>query len=75
MTHQTYSLEEYIALEEKTGVRHEYHNGKLRPMPSRRHSEIIGQVTFQLTKEFRAQEKNCKALPSDMRVFVEKFQK
>ena len=71
------SLEEYLAIEERTGVRHEYHNGKLRPMPggSRRHSEIIGQVTFQLTKEFRSKNKSCKAMPSDMRVFVKSMQK
>ncbi len=67
-----YSVEEYIAFEEKTEVRHEYHNGKLRPMSggSRRHSSIIGQITYLLIKEFIEQSNDCVAMPNDMRVFV-----
>lgn len=72
-----YSLEDYIALEERTGVRHEYHNGKLRPIPggSQRHSQIAVNITTLLSLFIRKEKLVCKVFNSDLKVALPSLKK
>lgn len=65
-----YSVEEYLALEKKTGMRYEYYNGKLRPMPggTQRHSQIEVNLTTQLHLTIRANKKRCKVFSNDLKI-------
>ncbi len=72
LSHKSYSLEEYFALEEKTGMRHEYYNGKLRPMSggSLRHSQIAVNLYAYLYNFIEAEEKDCTVLNSDAKIVL-----
>lgn len=73
-----YSLEEYLAIEEATGERYEYHDGKLvsvRAMAGGTfaHALLIGNVTGQLYTVIRAdspRRDGCNVLSSDLRLAV-----
>ncbi|MEZ4953125.1 MAG: Uma2 family endonuclease [Saprospiraceae bacterium] len=69
---KTYSFEEYLAFEEKSEVKHEFHNGKLIPMAggTTYHNLISGNIIRLLGNFFFDKELFCSALTSDQKVYV-----
>ena len=65
------SPEEYVALEQKLGVKHEYHDGQMFAMAggSRTHGSIQVNLTYSVVGALRGSP--CKAYPSDVRVVIE----
>lgn len=66
------SPEEYLELEAKSDVRHEYFGGKVYQMAGAnyRHNLIAGNIYASLHAHFR--KRTCSAFQNDMRLFVEK---
>lgn len=67
-----YNFEEYLELEAKSEVKHEFHNGKLIPMAggTLNHSLIANNIGALLFAFFMANNKNCSAANSDLKVFI-----
>ncbi len=67
-----YSFEEYLAFEEKSEVKHEFHNGKLIPEEEGtfNHSTIANAIGALLFNFLIATNKNCQVANSDMKVHV-----
>ena len=65
------SPEEYVALEQKLGVKHEYHDGQMFAMSgvSRSHARI--QVNLTRRVDEALSDSPCNAYPSDLRVVIE----
>lgn len=65
-----YTVEEYFALEESTGIRHEYIDGEVYAMSggTYSHSVIIGNLTGLIYAHLR--KANCRICNSDMKVEV-----
>ena len=65
------SPEEYVALEQKLGVKHEYHDGQMIAMSgvSRSHARI--QVNLTRRVDEALSDSPCNAYPSDLRVVIE----
>lgn len=69
---KTYSLEEYLALEEKSEVKHEFHNGKLTPMAGGTifHNFICGNIIRLIGNFLVENELNCSMFTSDQKVYL-----
>lgn len=67
-----YTLEEYLALEEKSEVKHEFHAGKRIEMPGGKlnHNAIGMNIGHALIQAIDAAHKNCLVLSSDMKIFI-----
>ncbi|MCU0346058.1 MAG: Uma2 family endonuclease [Saprospiraceae bacterium] len=70
-----YSLDEYFALEEKAEEKHEYHNGKIIPMPggSIPHSKIAVNITTALEVWIKSQKLPLVVLSSDTKIRIQDF--
>lgn len=70
ITSRLYTPAEYLALEEKSEQRHEYHNGKIIPMTggSLTHNQIAGNILAFLKGALRGQD--AKAFINDLRVWI-----
>ena len=71
---QLFSIGEYLALEEKSLEKNEYHNGKIVAMSggSFAHSILGNKVGSLLEIGIDANNKNCVASNSDLKVYIEK---
>ncbi len=69
---KTYSFEEYLALEEKSEVKHEFHNGKLTPMAGGtfNHSIIANAIGALLFNFILKSQKKCHVSNSDIKVHI-----
>ncbi|MDZ4680359.1 MAG: Uma2 family endonuclease [Saprospiraceae bacterium] len=69
---QLFSLEAYLALEEKALYRHEFHNGKILEMAggTDAHSEICTNLATLLNLYFFQQEAEWHVYNSDLKVFI-----
>ena len=69
---RTYSFAEYLALEEKSEVKHEFHNGKLLPMAGGtfNHNLIATTISALLYNFFLNAKKECHVLSNDMKVHI-----
>ena len=77
-----YSVEEWLAIEQATGEKYEYHDGKLvsvRAMAGGtwKHTLIAGNVAFlgggfvrDLAGQVQGKETNCNVLSSDLRIYI-----
>jgi len=70
-----YSLEEYFALEEKATEKHEYHNGKIIPMPGSTipHNKIAVNITTALENWIEANNLPYIVLNSDTKIRIEQY--
>jgi Uma2 family endonuclease len=69
MSEKLYTVEEYIAFEETSDVRHEYYLGKLYPMmagTTDNHNEVKNNVYVALHNEFR--KRGCKVYDENLKV-------
>ncbi len=67
-----YSFEEYLAFEEKSEVKHEFHNGKLIPEKGGtfNHNIISANIIGLLFNFFLKNQGSCSTLTSDQKVYV-----
>lgn len=67
-----YTIEEYLALEEKAETKHEFDNGKIIEMPGAKfnHNAIIAAIIFTLMTELRSKQKNCIVLSESMKIQI-----
>ncbi len=67
---KTYSVDEYLALEQTSEVRHKYENGERRAMPggSETHSRVAENTKFALRVALKG--KNCKVHGGDLRIRI-----
>ncbi|MGD1903040.1 MAG: Uma2 family endonuclease [Geitlerinemataceae cyanobacterium] len=65
-----YSIEEYLALEETSEVKHEYHRGEIVEMPggTANHNDILGAIYAAL--RFQRKGKGYRVFVSDMQLFL-----
>ncbi len=70
-----YSLEEYFAIEGKATDKHEFHNGKIIPMPgaSIPHNKIAVNITSILNNWFEENKLPYVVLNSDTKIRIERF--
>jgi len=68
--HQRLSIQEYLALERDSEIRHEYFDGEMFAMahPTRRHSLIAGNLFGQIWTQFRG--RRCEVHKETMRVWT-----
>ena len=68
---KNYTVEEYLTLEERSHVRHEFHDGILYAMAggSANHSKISVNITTQLSL-FLENSLSCNVYNSDMRIYI-----
>ena len=66
------TVDEYFALEERTGIKHEYLNGQAYQMTgaSVQHNRIVRNIIGSLHTKLRGSK--CEVFPSDLRVHIEK---
>ncbi len=71
-----YTIEEYFELEERSAVKHEFHNGKLISMAggTHLHNEIALKVAAALLQIVKTIPKKFKVYNSDMRIQIPEFQ-
>lgn len=67
-----YTLEEYLALEEISEVKHEFHAGNRIEMPGGKlnHNAIGMNIGYALIQALDNANKNCLVLSSDMKIFI-----
>lgn len=67
-----YTIEEYLALEEKAETKHEFDNGKIIEMPGAKfnHNAIVAAIIFTLITELRSKQKNCIVLSESMKIQI-----
>ena len=72
---KTYSIAEYLAMEDSSVEKHEFYNGKIIKMPgaSPIHNLIAVNITTQLSIELEKIESNFLVLNSDTRIHIPKF--
>ena len=69
ISEKLYTVEEYIAFEETSDVRHEFYNGQLYPMMAGTtddHNEVKQNVVYALREEFR--KRGCKVYDENLKV-------
>ncbi len=71
------TVEEYVALEQSTGIKHEYHNGEVFAMSGGtfNHSILCSRIHIQLNKQLELNKKKCETLTSEMKLHIEAFDK
>ena len=69
---KVFSRKEYLALEEKSDVKHEFHKGKIIEMPgaTANHSRLSFQMGFELLLELRKKDKEFIVLGSDIKILI-----
>ncbi len=69
---KVFSKKEYLALEEISDIKHEFHNGKIIEMPggTGNHSRISIQMGFELMLELRKKDKEFIVLGSDIKILI-----
>ena len=72
---QIFTIEEYLELEAHSLSKHEYHNGKIIEMAggTTTHNELSGKLITQLNIAIDAKDAVFKVYSSDMKIWVEKF--
>ena len=72
---QIFTIEEYLELEAHSLSKHEYHNGKIIEMAggTTTHNELSGKLITQLNIAVDAKDAVFKVYSSDMKIWVEKF--
>ena len=72
---QIFTIEEYLELEAHSLSKHEYHNGKIIEMAggTTTHNELSGKLITQLNIAIDANDAVFKVYSSDMKIWVEKF--
>ena len=72
---KTYSIDEYLSMEDSSIEKHEFFNGKIIKMPgaSPIHNLIAVNITTQLSIELEKIESNFLVLNSDTRIHIPKF--
>ena len=72
---QIFTIEEYLELEAHSLSKHEYHNGKIIEMAggTTTHNELSGKLITQLNIAIDAKDVVFKVYSSDMKIWVEKF--
>ncbi|TAK34441.1 MAG: Uma2 family endonuclease [Saprospiraceae bacterium] len=67
-----YSFEEYLEMEVKSEVKHEFHNGKLIPMAggTLNHNTICGNIIALIFQHFFKNDRPCATLTSDQKVYL-----
>jgi Uma2 family endonuclease len=72
---QIFTIEEYLELEAHSLTKHEYHNGKIIEMAggTTTHNELSGKLITQLNIAIDAKDAVFKVYSSDMKIWVEKF--
>ncbi|HMO39763.1 MAG TPA: Uma2 family endonuclease [Saprospiraceae bacterium] len=67
-----YTIEEYLALEEKSEQKHEFDKGKIIEMPGAKfhHNVIAAKMIAALVISFKDKQKNCNVLGSDMKIYI-----
>ena len=70
-----YTIEEYLALEERSAEKHEFHNGKITPMPGAKlpHNKIALNVARALDNWIEENKLPYIVLNSDMKIMLEKY--
>ena len=69
---KTYTLSEYLVLEEQAEVKHEFDNGKIIEMPGAKynHNVVVSKVDTALNNALTKLQKPCDVLASEMRIFI-----
>ncbi len=67
-----YTIEEYLAFEEKAETKHEFDNGKIIEMPGAKfnHNTIAARIIFALITALDALQKNCIVQTSDIKIQI-----
>jgi len=67
-----YTVEEYLAFEEKSETKHEFDNGKIIEMPGAKynHNKIAAKIMIELGAQFKSSNTNCDILGSDMKIHI-----
>jgi Uma2 family endonuclease len=65
-----WTIDEYLAYEDETGIKHEYIDGDIYAMigGTSRHNMISANVIIEIGQKLRGT--GCRAYPSDMRIFI-----
>lgn len=74
---KVYTLEEYIALEEKSIEKHEFHQGKLITMAggTLEHNTITVNIGSAIKVASKTAKKKCRVLSSDMKIWISTIEK
>ena len=72
-TKKTYSLIEYLELEERSQVKHEYHQGQIVRMPGgkAKHSEIATNIATAIKWSLKPLPKKFRVYNSDLKIYIE----
>ena len=72
---QTYSIEEYLKLEQNSNRKHEFYNGKIKEVPggTTNHNLIASNAITELNIALRKKEKEYFVLNSDMKIQIPDF--
>ena len=68
---QSYTVEQYNELERKTGLKHEWHAGRVYAMTgaSARHNLLVANTIAAFHGQLRGS--TCRIYPSDLRLYIE----
>lgn len=71
---KNYTPEQYLKMEERSEVRHEFVNGEIFDMSgsSARHNNICGNIAFALQTIVRSEKKPCRVYTTDLRLHIKK---
>ncbi len=69
---KTYSIEEYLKLENRSNIKHEFHNGELYAMAGGtvNHSTLTANILTELNNSLRKQKGSCRTHTSDMKIHI-----
>lgn len=69
---KVYTPEEYLRMEERSEIRHEFVNGEIYDMSgsTARHNDICGNLTFALQSAIRKGKLGCRVYANDMRLHI-----
>ena len=72
LTMKEFTEKEYLAMEEISEVKHEFHNGKIIEIPggTANHSLLSVRMGFELLSELRKKDKNFFVLGSDIKILI-----
>ena len=69
-----YSVEEYIAIEDNSEIKHEYERGEVLAMSggTMNHARLCQAMSKELDIELEKNSRNCETFGSELRIFIEK---
>ncbi|MGB0931411.1 MAG: Uma2 family endonuclease [Chitinophagales bacterium] len=72
---QNFTIEEYLAFEEKSAIKHEYENGQIFAMSggTPEHGFICNSIGAALRNALKAKESKCKVSGSELKIQIEKY--